>query len=126
MKKIEKNSKKKINMSLDKEMFWEVYDSLMGNIGALKLDYVTNNEGDADKKQVTFDYRTKHIETTVTIYSKCSIRQDLLNKELSVPIGEIYYSEPTPLPYRWLEDNKGFQVKHNNEWLDAESIDWDF
>lgn len=56
------------------------------------------------------------------------IRKDLFSRKYSVPVGNGYYSEAKPLPYRWGEGDgdKDFQVFLGNEWQTAESINWDF
>ncbi len=59
----------------------------------------------------------------------CVVRKDILKKHLSVPLGEHgnFYGQKYPLQYRWLEDiYEQFQVLYKGEWLDAESIDFDF
>ncbi|MFQ5686297.1 MAG: hypothetical protein ACE5GV_06515 [Candidatus Scalindua sp.] len=53
------------------------------------------------------------------------IRKDLVIADLSVPVGDIYYSDKEPLPYRWIAEND-FEVFLNNIWQSADSIDWDF
>lgn len=59
-----------------------------------------------------------------------SIRQDLLSKNLSVPVGEGYYGDKEPLPYRWINETRDYegelQVYYNNEWQEAMSVDFDF
>lgn len=59
----------------------------------------------------------------------CVVRKDILKAKLSVPLkdGTFYYGQKYPLQYRWLEDIwESFQVLHQGEWLDAESIDFEF
>lgn len=34
----------------------------------------------------------------------CKIRQDILNNNLAVPIGNEWYGDKNPLPYRWRKD----------------------
>lgn len=60
------------------------------------------------------------------MYLTCTIRKDLIDADLSVPIGDTYLHTSEPIPYRWLSDEDGFQVLHNNKWHDAYSIDFDF
>lgn len=64
----------------------------------------------------------------------CTIRKDIQEKSMSVPIGnhtpyhsddDQYYSGSKPLPYKWEGDDKFF-VFHKGTWKEAESIDWDF
>ena len=57
------------------------------------------------------------------IYAK--IRKDLLEKNLSVPVGNTYYNKKDCLPCRWVDEDK-LEVFLNKEWLSAESIDFDF
>ncbi len=53
------------------------------------------------------------------------LRTDLLEKRLGVPVGEVYYGSKEPLPYRWVNEET-FEVCYCGEWLEAQSIDWDF
>ena len=57
------------------------------------------------------------------IHKTASVRADLLDNKLQVPIGNSFYGDKAPLPYRW----KGeiFQIKYKNIWQEAYSIDWD-
>jgi hypothetical protein len=62
-------------------------------------------------------------------YPQAIVRPDLIEQELSVPVGEEHYGSPEPLPYRWKDmdtDDEQFQIYLNGKWQDAESIDWDF
>jgi hypothetical protein len=62
-------------------------------------------------------------------YPQAIVRPDLIERELSVPVGEKFYGSPEPLPYRWKDidtDDEQFQIYLNGEWQDAESIDWNF
>lgn len=52
------------------------------------------------------------------------VRADLLKSKESVPVGDHYYNESEPLPYRWIEGS--FYIFHNEGWHPAYSIDWDF
>ncbi len=54
------------------------------------------------------------------------VRPDLLKQGLAVPIGEVYYGCEKPLPFRWLDDDEGFEVYYCGEWVSAQSIDWEF
>ncbi len=54
------------------------------------------------------------------------VRVDLIEKNLAVPVGSDYYGGKDPLPYRWLDDDEGFQILYMGVWVDAQSIDWDF
>ena len=57
---------------------------------------------------------------------KCTIRRDLLQAGLSVPVGGgRYTSQKRNFEYRWVGDDK-FQIKHNGKWVSASSIDFDF
>ena len=58
----------------------------------------------------------------------CIVRPDIIEKELSVPLGEHgkSYGKNYPLQYRWTEIVEEFQVLYEGEWLNAESIDFDF
>jgi hypothetical protein len=56
------------------------------------------------------------------------IRKDILEEELGVPVGDIFYYDSAPIPSRWINEgqaNEEFQVFFNNEWLEAYSIDFD-
>ena len=55
----------------------------------------------------------------------CTIRQDLVLAELAVPAGDGYIDNPGPYEYRWIGDEV-FQIKVNEEWLGAYSIDFEF
>lgn len=59
------------------------------------------------------------------IKNKAYIRKDLLEMGLGVPVGNTYYWEDAPLEYRWVNENH-FEVFYNNEWQEAESMDWEF
>ncbi len=54
------------------------------------------------------------------------VRVDLIEKNLAVPVGSDYYGGKEPLPFRWLDDDEGFQILYMGAWVDAQSIDWDF
>lgn len=54
------------------------------------------------------------------------IRPDILEKNLSVPVGSTHYGKETPLPYRWTRDDEGFEVFLDGKWQEAYSIDFDF
>ncbi len=54
------------------------------------------------------------------------VRPDLIKQGLAVPIGKTYYGSKNPLPFRWLDDDEGFEVCYCGEWIEAKSIDWDF
>lgn len=56
----------------------------------------------------------------------CVVRQSILDKGQSVPVGKDYYGEPDSLEYRWVNDDEYFQVLHEGIWQNAESIDWEF
>lgn len=58
----------------------------------------------------------------------CSIRADIEN---SIPVGKGKWLEPDPdatFEYRWIgeEDTEEFQILVNGEWLEAQSIDFEF
>lgn len=59
------------------------------------------------------------------VRSIATVRKDLLEEQMGVPVGETHYSSSEPLPYRWTRKEE-FKVFHNNKWQDAESIDFDF
>jgi hypothetical protein len=52
------------------------------------------------------------------------LRDDLIDSGLSVPVGNTFYGDKTPLHYKI--DREGFRVKLNNKWQEAESIDWNY
>lgn len=52
------------------------------------------------------------------------IREDIWLENLSVPVGEFFYSSRVKLPYRWVK--KQFQVFYKGNWENADSIDWEF
>lgn len=56
----------------------------------------------------------------------CVVRQSILDKGQSVPVGKDYYGEPDSLEYRWTLDDEVFQVLHEGMWQNAESSDFDF
>ncbi|MDO8657872.1 MAG: hypothetical protein Q7K55_03980 [Candidatus Levybacteria bacterium] len=56
--------------------------------------------------------------------TKAFVRKDLIQLELGVPVGNIYYFNSEPLLCRWIKDI--FQVLVDKRWLNSESIDWDF
>lgn len=58
---------------------------------------------------------------------KCTIRGDLLDDNLRVPVGDSYYGDPNPLHYRYLhDDDDGFQVLYQGKWQVAYTVDFDF
>jgi hypothetical protein len=65
-------------------------------------------------------------------YSLVAIRKDLIEKGLGVPVGDAYYYyDASPLPARWINeysdsDNEQFQVFLNGQWLEANSIDFEW
>jgi hypothetical protein len=67
-------------------------------------------------------------------YPLAVVRADILEDELSVPVGSGHYDSPEPLPYRWfdpeddvtIEPDNDFEVYLNGKWQSAESIDFDF
>jgi hypothetical protein len=64
---------------------------------------------------------------TKTKKSFCTVRKDLLEKELGVPVGDVYYSEAESLPYRWSgEEEDKFEVLYEGKWQEAYSIDFEF
>lgn len=54
----------------------------------------------------------------------CTIRPDLVDAGLSIPVGNTYI-EDGQYRYRWLEDDR-FQILLNGEWLYAHPIDFVF
>lgn len=58
----------------------------------------------------------------------CTIRGDLVEQGLMVEIQDgIRISGNASYRYRWTGDDKDqFQIIYNEEWMDAESIDFDF
>lgn len=56
----------------------------------------------------------------------CSVRQSILDKGQSVPVGNDYYGEADALEYRWTFDDEVFQVLHEGAWQNAEPLDWEF
>ena len=59
----------------------------------------------------------------------CKVRMDLQKSNLSVPIGNLYYGGNVRMKYQWLnKDQPGeqFQVFYLNQWMNAESIDFEF
>jgi hypothetical protein len=60
-----------------------------------------------------------------TPYPLAWIRPDIIEKSLAVPVGEVYYGSSKPLPYRWFNEET-FEVCYCGEWVEAQSIDWDF
>ena len=56
-------------------------------------------------------------------YPAATVREDILEQKLSVPVGSDYYGSSAPLAYRWKGDE--FQVFLNEKWQTAESIDFD-
>jgi hypothetical protein len=55
----------------------------------------------------------------------CKIRQDLLDQNLKVPIGNSYYTGSKRLyQYMWRKDK--FYIKFRGRWQEALSIDFDF
>ncbi len=52
------------------------------------------------------------------------IREDIWLENLSVPVGDFFYSSRVKLPYRWI--GKQFQVFYKGNWENSNSIDWEF
>ena len=59
-------------------------------------------------------------------WSKAKVRSDLIEKGLAVPVGNEYYDGKKPLMYRWIDDDKEFQVFYKGKWVEGNSIDWVF
>ena len=51
----------------------------------------------------------------------CTVREDLIG--LAVPVGEEFTTSPGPYEYRWVSNV--FQIKNNEEWVEAYSIDFE-
>jgi hypothetical protein len=60
-----------------------------------------------------------------TPYPLAWIRPDIIEKGLAVPVGQVFYGKGKPLPYRWFNEET-FEVCYCGEWVEAQSIDWDF
>jgi len=64
----------------------------------------------------------------------CSIRQDLIQQDVFVPLLReggcpVYIRTSKPLEYRYVNPDTSketFQVKYYNEWLDGNSKDFEF
>lgn len=54
---------------------------------------------------------------------ECSVRQDLIDAGIFVPVGDSFIEKGT---YQYRYNNEDFQVLVNGEWLNAESIDFTF
>lgn len=61
---------------------------------------------------------------TKTKQKICTIRKDILEQGLAVPVGDEYYGEKEPLEYKWFKDV--FKVRLNGKWQMAMSIDFEF
>ena len=59
------------------------------------------------------------------VFPLCRIRNDLLQENLSVPVGDGYLFTERLIPYRWIDEDI-FQVNTDGEWENAYSIDFDF
>ncbi len=66
-------------------------------------------------------------------YPTCSIRKDLLQKNLSIPLHRgndiVYTSISKPFKYRYVNPDteyESFEVLYNGEWLEACSMDFEF
>ena len=53
-----------------------------------------------------------------------TVRKDLQDDEMGVPVGDTYYGKKDPLEYKW--DGDTFMVKLDGKWQEAESVDWEF
>lgn len=60
----------------------------------------------------------------VTAENNCTVRQDLIDACISVPVGDIYIEKGT-YQYRWINEDV-FQILLNGKWLNANSIDFNF
>lgn len=56
----------------------------------------------------------------------CTVREDLIEQELAVPIGDEFYCDTAPLLYRWRNNDADFEVFYNGKWQEAYSIDFEF
>jgi hypothetical protein len=54
----------------------------------------------------------------------CTVRPDLVDAGLSIPVGDTYIEEGT-YQYRWMDDDR-FQIFLNGQWLYAYSADFVF
>ncbi len=52
------------------------------------------------------------------------IRKDLIEQELSVPVGDDYLFTLEPVKCRWVDD-EFFEVFYNGKWQEAYSIDFE-
>lgn len=57
---------------------------------------------------------------------KLAFKRKDLNDDTGIPVGDEFVYDRGLYPYRWSDDNSLFEIKHNGEWKEAESIDWDF
>lgn len=59
--------------------------------------------------------------------SFCTVRKDILDMKLGVPVGNFHYSDNKPLPYRWSDEQDGkFEILYKGRWQEAYSIDFEF
>jgi hypothetical protein len=54
----------------------------------------------------------------------CTVRKDLVEEGLSVPVGDDTYIESGKYEYRWVGED--FEILIGDKWLFADSIDFDF
>ena len=52
-------------------------------------------------------------------------RKDL-SDDAGIPVGDEFVTDRGVYPYRWNDEDTLFEIKHNGEWKEAQSIDWDF
>ena len=52
-------------------------------------------------------------------------RKDLPD-DTGIPVGDEFVHDRGLYPYRWNDDDTLFEIKHNGEWKEAVSIDWEF
>ena len=57
---------------------------------------------------------------------KLAFKRPNLPDDLGIPVGDDFVYDRNMYPYRWNEDDTLFEIKHNGEWKEAQSIDWDF
>ena len=58
---------------------------------------------------------------------KCRLRADLIEQGLSINLNGQLLSDSRELEYNWLDDGSDyFEVFFGGEWIEAESIDFDF
>ena len=114
------------------------YENLPGEVQAILDKHCTGDQTyedcaalvrDLEAVGYTCDYGLDAEPHSLRKRTYCVIRKDLQDTDLGTPVGDtyvFYLGEAQRFEYRWLNNDKEFQIFLDGEWLEADSIDFDF